>query len=61
MLIQEVVEKKGMINRLINEKNELRLTMKDNTFSRFIGEPSLNSPKRNSHSTSHRADSSRVT
>lgn len=60
MLIQEVVEKKGMINKLLSEKNTMRMTLKENTFSRFIGEPSLNSPKRNSHSTSQRQNESRI-
>lgn len=37
MLIQEVVEKKGIIGKLVSEKNEMKVSIRENTFSRFIG------------------------
>jgi hypothetical protein len=47
MVIQEIIDKKNTIRQLVNEKQkQLENQRRPNTASRFLGEPSINSPKR---------------
>lgn len=48
ILIQEIIEKKTIVKQLLAEKHRPTSHMPAQLVSRFIGEPSISSPKRSS-------------